>query len=80
MPSFIPPLDGQSGWRSAPDGRGVPCVPSSLASLQDAYLEKQGFCVMRFWNNQTNRNMDGVMDEILPILDRRRLEIEQENV
>jgi very-short-patch-repair endonuclease len=47
---------------------------------RDAYLEKQGFCVLRFWNNQINRNMEGVMDEILPMLDRRRLEVEQENV
>jgi len=80
MPSVIPPLDGQGGWSSAPDGKGVSCVPSSLASLRDTYLERHGFFVLRFWNNQINRNMDDVMDEILPIPDRRRLEIEQENV
>ena len=43
---------------------------------RDAYLQSQGFCVLRFWNHEINQNMEGVIDGILPLLDRRRLEVE----
>lgn len=47
---------------------------------RDKHLEQAGFIVLQFWNNEINQNMAGVIDAILPCLDRRRLEAEQENV
>jgi len=31
---------------------------------RDAYLAKQGFRAMRFWNNEVLGNIDGVMEQI----------------
>ncbi len=35
---------------------------------RDAYLTGQGFCVLRFWNNDVLNNRDGVMQRILEAL------------
>jgi very-short-patch-repair endonuclease len=35
---------------------------------RDAFFVSQGFEVLRFWNNEVNENMDGVMQTILDIL------------
>jgi very-short-patch-repair endonuclease len=32
---------------------------------RDAYIDKQGFRVVRFWNNEVLTNMDGVLQAIL---------------
>ncbi|WP_203292616.1 endonuclease domain-containing protein [Maricaulis parjimensis] len=31
---------------------------------RDAWLERQGFAVLRMWNHEVNDNFDGVMDAI----------------
>ena len=36
--------------------------------LRDAHFEAKGFRVLRFWNFQINREMDGVIDHILSAL------------
>ena len=36
---------------------------------RDAYLEQEGFRVLRFWNNDVLRNTDGVLEVILSALD-----------
>ncbi len=33
------------------------------------YLERLGFCVVRFWNNEALANTDGVLTELLRILE-----------
>jgi len=30
-----------------------------------AWLESQGYCVIRFWNNEVNDNIEGVLDTII---------------
>lgn len=34
-------------------------------ALRDSWLRAQGFRVMRFWNSEVDRNLDGVMETIL---------------
>ena len=36
---------------------------------RDAYLKAQGFCVLRFWNNDILANSDGVVASILDVID-----------
>ncbi|EGV19869.1 endonuclease domain-containing protein [Thiocapsa marina] len=38
---------------------------SDRDSVRDAWLEQQGFKVMRFWNNDILRNPEGVLSSIL---------------
>ena len=35
---------------------------------RDAWLESQGFLVLRFWNNDVLRNLDGVLARILEVV------------
>ena len=37
-------------------------------------LEAMGYLVLRFWNHDVMRNMDGVLEEILSTVDHRRSE------
>ncbi|HEY2106638.1 MAG TPA: endonuclease domain-containing protein [Candidatus Binataceae bacterium] len=37
-------------------------------SLRTAYLEEQGYRVMRFWNNQINTELEGVLQAIYAAL------------
>ena len=37
-------------------------------AIQDAHFKAKGFNVLRFWNFQINREMDGVIDHILSAL------------
>ncbi len=32
---------------------------------RDAFLTKSGFTVLRFWNNEVLKNLDGVLETIL---------------
>ena len=41
---------------------------SDRDSVRDAWLEQQGFKVMRFWNNDILRNPEGVLATILAAL------------
>ena len=36
-----------------------------------AILQAMGYLVLRFWNNDVLSNTDGVLEEILTVLDRR---------
>jgi len=36
--------------------------------IRDAYFFEAGFRVLRFWNNEVDRNMDGVIDTVLAAL------------
>ena len=40
--------------------------------LRDQRLEQDGFVVLRFWNLDVDRNMEGVMDRIWRVLNERR--------
>jgi len=33
-------------------------------------MEEQGYTVLRFWNNEVNENLEGVLEAILNILSR----------
>jgi very-short-patch-repair endonuclease len=35
---------------------------------RDAWLRDQGFVVLRFWNNDVLKNMDGVMEQVIKSL------------
>ena len=37
-------------------------------SIRDAWLESQGFVVLRFWNNEVMQNLEGVLMRILELL------------
>lgn len=37
-----------------------------------AYLVEQGFFVLRFWNNEINHNLEGVLETILVALEEAR--------
>jgi very-short-patch-repair endonuclease len=43
---------------------GMPQGVSSDAA-RNAFLESQGFRVLRFWNSEIDQNLDGVMESIL---------------
>lgn len=32
--------------------------------IRDRYLESQGYKIVRFWNNELNENLDGVLEKI----------------
>ena len=36
--------------------------------MRDEFLRSQGFRVLRFWNSEIDRNLDGVMESILSAL------------
>ena len=42
---------------------------SAADKVRDAYLKKEGYRVLRFWNNEVNANMDGVLTAILSALE-----------
>lgn len=37
---------------------------------RDRWTQQQGYTVLRFWNNEVNENLDGVLEAILNILPR----------
>lgn len=40
-----------------------------------AYLESQGFKVIRFWNGDVLKNIDGVLANVLQVLKQREIEL-----
>ncbi|MDX2221786.1 MAG: DUF559 domain-containing protein [Rhodospirillaceae bacterium] len=36
-----------------------------------AWLESQGYCVLRFWNDDVLTNLDGVIETVVAVLSRR---------
>ena len=38
---------------------------SNYDKTRDDWLRSQNFCVLRFWNNDVNENINGVMEKIL---------------
>ena len=44
---------------------------SESDQTRDAYLQSQGFCVLRFWNTDVLANRDGVYRTIMTALARR---------
>lgn len=41
-------------------------------AARTAFLEKSGWCVLRFWNNEVNENIEGVLQIIADALTRKR--------
>ena len=41
---------------------------SARDEMRDEWLASQGFCVLRFWNNEVLQNEDGVVEKILEAL------------
>lgn len=37
--------------------------------VRTAFLEKEGFKVLRFWNNEVNNNLDGVLSTIVKAIE-----------
>ena len=58
--SLIVELDG--GQHNEPD-------EIEYDKQRTAYLNSQGYKVIRFWNNEVNQNIDGVCEEIKKHLD-----------
>ncbi len=49
---------------------------------RDAFIEGKGWAVVRFWNNDVYKNIDGVLETIFDACEhsRRALEIERSNI
>ncbi len=47
---------------------------------RDAFMEKQGWTVLRFWNNEVYQNPDGVLEAILnrAMTSQRELEVKKQ--
>ncbi len=58
-----PPSRGRVGEGGAPAG-GQHAVYAERDADRTAWLESQGFTVIRFWNNEVLGNPDGVLDRI----------------
>jgi very-short-patch-repair endonuclease len=54
-------IEADGGQHGMPDG-----VRSDQA--RDAFLQSQGFRVLRFWNSDIDANLEGVMESILSAL------------
>ena len=60
--------------RQAPVGRYIVDFVSFRSQLvieadaRDAFLQSQGFRVLRFWNSDIDANLEGVMESILSAL------------
>jgi len=39
--------------------------------IRDTFLEREGYKVLRFWNNDAMSNLDGVLETILSELEKR---------
>ncbi len=44
-------------------------VDLAADKMRDAYLARTGYYVLRFWNNEVNENIEGVLVKILEMLD-----------
>jgi very-short-patch-repair endonuclease len=51
---------GQHSWRTEQD------------AMRKAWLEANGFQVLRFWNNEVQSNLDGVLETVRRTLQNRR--------
>ncbi len=49
---------------------GMQHADSEADKIRDAYLQAQGFTVLRFWNNALSENLEGVLMHILEVLNR----------
>ena len=38
---------------------------SNADEIRDAWLKKEGYAVLRFWDNEVFENIDGVMEKII---------------
>jgi very-short-patch-repair endonuclease len=54
-------IEADGGQHGMPDG-------ARLDRMRDAFLESQGFTVLRFWNSDIDANLTGVMEKILSVL------------
>jgi very-short-patch-repair endonuclease len=54
-------IEADGGQHGMPEG-------SRLDQVRDAFLQSQGFRVLRFWNSDIDANLDGVMESILNAL------------
>jgi very-short-patch-repair endonuclease len=51
---------------------GQHAAESARDAKRTAILESMGYLVLRFWNNDVIRNIDGVLEEILSAIDQAR--------
>ncbi|MCW5725643.1 MAG: endonuclease domain-containing protein [Maricaulaceae bacterium] len=58
-PKIVIELDGGQHGRA---------LQRAKDARRDTYLEARGYAVLRFWNIDVDRNMDGVMDRIMHVL------------
>lgn len=54
-------IEADGGQHGMPDGE-------RSDQVRDAFLKSQGFTVLRFWNSDIDRNLSGVIEEILSAL------------
>lgn len=47
------------------DGQHGLARESQRDARRDAFFVSQGYCVLRFWNSDIDRNLEGVMERIL---------------
>jgi very-short-patch-repair endonuclease len=59
-------IEADGGQHGMPEG-------AQSDQARDAFLRSQGFRVLRFWNSDIDRNLDGVMESILSALNDKRL-------
>jgi hypothetical protein len=58
---------GEGTWRFI-EVDGGQHVESERDAARDDYLRREGFRVLRFWNNDVLRNTDGVLETIMSAL------------
>ena len=56
-------IEADGGQHGMPDG-------NRSDQIRDAFLQSQGFRVLRFWNSDIDANLAGVMESILSALNR----------
>ena len=54
-------IEADGGQHGMPDG-------AESDNTRDAFLQKQGFRVLRFWNSGIDSNLAGVMESVLSVL------------
>jgi very-short-patch-repair endonuclease len=54
-------IEADGGQHGMPEG-------ARSDQTRDAFLQSQGFTVLRFWNSDIDANLGGVMESILSVL------------
>jgi hypothetical protein len=68
-PSFSPPAEFGQKLIIEVDGSQHGFAKGEASDrIRDAHFSEAGFSVLRFWNNEVDRNMDGVIDTVLAAL------------